>query len=239
MFDHQHAAGYIYGNNTRPPTHRTSITQGETSDPDSEPKGSQYLNPNCILLTYFNGDISTVVDEHFSRALSQPSSFTLEKNGDSSQQSLRKTDSALMCHRKLPPSFWNSSYQPPKLSPGPTYCAQSSSDYTRDAYLASSWYPFSNNWPYHFPSQAYSGPSELSRTFPYSSFDSTSKLNPSYSSLMLRGGFGDHSRNSKYDVPKLSDSLPGSSGYYALQRLGTDISTNFEPSTSENLNVAI
>jgi hypothetical protein len=54
---------------------------------DSEierPKSSQYITPTCVLLNYYNGDISTVVDEHFSRALSQPSSFTLDKcnNGD-------------------------------------------------------------------------------------------------------------------------------------------------------------
>jgi len=54
---------------------------------DSEierPKSSQYITPTCVLLNYYNGDISTVVDEHFSRALSQPSSFTVDKcnNGD-------------------------------------------------------------------------------------------------------------------------------------------------------------
>jgi hypothetical protein len=42
----------------------------------SEPKGTQYLNPNCVLLTYFSGDTATVVDDHFTRALSQPSSYS-------------------------------------------------------------------------------------------------------------------------------------------------------------------
>ena len=58
-------------------------------DPESQPKSSQYLNPNCVLLSYFSGDTSTVVDEHFSRALSQPSSFNLDRNFSSSSFSLK------------------------------------------------------------------------------------------------------------------------------------------------------
>lgn len=34
------------------------------------PPGAEYLSSRCVLFTYFQGDISTVVDEHFSRALS-------------------------------------------------------------------------------------------------------------------------------------------------------------------------
>ena len=53
---------------------------GNDVDSDTQPKVSQYINPNCVLLSYFSGDTSTVVDEHFSRALSQPSSFNLDKS---------------------------------------------------------------------------------------------------------------------------------------------------------------
>jgi hypothetical protein len=63
-----------------------SLPETSSYDPDSEPRGSQYLNPNCLLLTYFNGDTSTVVDEHFSRALSQPSSFSSDRNGVQNSQ---------------------------------------------------------------------------------------------------------------------------------------------------------
>lgn len=48
---------------------------------DSQPRGTQYLTSNCVLFTYFSGDPATVVDEHFSRALSQPSSYSLDKPG--------------------------------------------------------------------------------------------------------------------------------------------------------------
>lgn len=35
-----------------------------------EPPEAEYLTSRCVLFTYYQGDISSVVDEHFSRALS-------------------------------------------------------------------------------------------------------------------------------------------------------------------------
>ena len=52
-----------------------------SKDTDSHPKATHYVSANCVLLTYFNGDAATNVDEHFSRALSQPSSFNAENQG--------------------------------------------------------------------------------------------------------------------------------------------------------------
>lgn len=40
-----------------------------------QPAETEYLGSRCVLFTYFHGDISDVVDEHFSRALSQSSTF--------------------------------------------------------------------------------------------------------------------------------------------------------------------
>ncbi|XP_076018101.1 transcription cofactor vestigial-like protein 3 [Genypterus blacodes] len=55
---------------------------GPTSDSNlkdsSQPAETEYLSSRCVLFTYFQGDIGDVVDEHFSRALSQPSSFNTE-----------------------------------------------------------------------------------------------------------------------------------------------------------------
>ncbi|XP_045560854.1 transcription cofactor vestigial-like protein 3 [Salmo salar] len=45
---------------------------------DSQPAEAEYLSSRCVLFTYFHGDIGDVVDEHFSRALSQTSAFTGE-----------------------------------------------------------------------------------------------------------------------------------------------------------------
>lgn len=53
-----------------------------TSDSDlkdgTQPAEAEYLSSRCVLFTYFQGDIGDVVDEHFSRALSQSSTFSSE-----------------------------------------------------------------------------------------------------------------------------------------------------------------
>ena len=55
---------------------------GLKEDEKSEqPKDTQYLSANCVLMTYYNGDISSVVDEHFTRSLSQQSSYSPESQG--------------------------------------------------------------------------------------------------------------------------------------------------------------
>lgn len=60
---------------------------GRRSTPDSEQKDSaqptetEYLGSRCVLFTYFQGEIGDVVDEHFSRALNQSSTFS----GDTKQ----------------------------------------------------------------------------------------------------------------------------------------------------------
>uniref|UniRef100_A0A8C6SCB2 Vestigial-like family member 3 n=1 Tax=Neogobius melanostomus TaxID=47308 RepID=A0A8C6SCB2_9GOBI len=44
----------------------------------SQPAEAEYLSARCVLFTYFRGEIGDVVDEHFSRALSQARSFNSE-----------------------------------------------------------------------------------------------------------------------------------------------------------------
>lgn len=60
----------------------TRSASGSTSDSThkdgSQPAEAEYLSSRCVLFTYFQGDIGDVVDEHFSRALSQPSTFSSE-----------------------------------------------------------------------------------------------------------------------------------------------------------------
>ncbi|XP_076026653.1 transcription cofactor vestigial-like protein 2a [Genypterus blacodes] len=72
------------------------------------PPGAEYLSSRCVLFTYFQGDISAVVDEHFSRALSQPAA---PYHSSTSHKAVRD-GSFPMSQRSFPPSFWNSSYQP-------------------------------------------------------------------------------------------------------------------------------
>lgn len=53
-----------------------SIKEEDASPEKEQPPEAEYINSRCVLFTYFQGDISAVVDEHFSRALSQPSSYS-------------------------------------------------------------------------------------------------------------------------------------------------------------------
>jgi len=46
-----------------------------------QPTSTQYISDRCVLLTYFTGDIDSNVDQHFARALSQPSSFGPDYHG--------------------------------------------------------------------------------------------------------------------------------------------------------------
>ncbi|MBN3290403.1 VGLL2 protein, partial [Polypterus senegalus] len=70
---------------------------------------AKYLNSRCVLLTYYHGDISSVVDEHFSRALSNYTEEDKKKcdteHGADSSSSRSK--------RCFPPSFWDSTYNSP------------------------------------------------------------------------------------------------------------------------------
>ncbi|XP_059797338.1 transcription cofactor vestigial-like protein 2 isoform X7 [Balaenoptera ricei] len=65
------------------------------------------------------GDISSVVDEHFSRALSQPSSYSPSCTSSKAPRSSGpwRDGSFPMSQRSFPASFWNSAYQTPVPAP--------------------------------------------------------------------------------------------------------------------------
>lgn len=54
---------------------RRSTSDSEQKD-STQPTETEYLGSRCVLFTYFQGEIGDVVDEHFSRALSQSSTFS-------------------------------------------------------------------------------------------------------------------------------------------------------------------
>ncbi|MCI4389679.1 hypothetical protein PGIGA_G00101250 [Pangasianodon gigas] len=97
-------------------SHPAPTIKEEDCAPEKEqPPEAEYISSRCVLFTYFQGDISSVVDEHFSRALSQTSSYS--PASASSNKSARgaaswKDGSFPMSQRSFPPSFWNSAYQP-------------------------------------------------------------------------------------------------------------------------------
>lgn len=55
-----------------------TLPSKQEEDEKDQPAEMEYLNSRCVLFTYFQGDIGSVVDEHFSRALSQASSFNAD-----------------------------------------------------------------------------------------------------------------------------------------------------------------
>ncbi|XP_019375593.1 PREDICTED: transcription cofactor vestigial-like protein 2 isoform X2 [Gavialis gangeticus] len=88
-----------------------SIKEEDTSPEKERHPEAEYINSRCVLFTYFQGDISAVVDEHFSRALSQPSSYSPSSTKASRSSSSWRDGSFPMSQRSFPPSFWNSAYQ--------------------------------------------------------------------------------------------------------------------------------
>ncbi|XP_062466039.1 transcription cofactor vestigial-like protein 3 isoform X5 [Pezoporus occidentalis] len=94
-----------------------TLPSKQEEDEKEQPAEMEYLNSRCVLFTYFQGDIGSVVDEHFSRALSQASSFSPETALTKSKAGLsplwRESSTISSQRSSFPTSFWTSSYQPP------------------------------------------------------------------------------------------------------------------------------
>ncbi|XP_014746555.1 PREDICTED: transcription cofactor vestigial-like protein 3 [Sturnus vulgaris] len=98
-----------------------TLPSKQEEDEKDQPAEMEYLNSRCVLFTYFQGDIGSVVDEHFSRALSQASSFSSETALSKSKAGLNplwRESSTISSQRSgFPTSFWTSSYQHPPPPP--------------------------------------------------------------------------------------------------------------------------
>ncbi|KAL0165005.1 hypothetical protein M9458_040758, partial [Cirrhinus mrigala] len=66
------------------------IKEEDCAREKDHPPEAEYISSRCVLFTYFQGDISSVVDEHFSRALSQSSSYA---PGSTNSKTARGTSS--------------------------------------------------------------------------------------------------------------------------------------------------
>ncbi|XP_030643159.1 transcription cofactor vestigial-like protein 3 [Chanos chanos] len=85
----------------------------EVRGKEVQPAEAEYLSSRCVLFTYFQGDIEDVVDEHFSRALSQPSAFTNETKSNRLSSSTPWKDGSSLSDGQcasLSSTFWGSSY---------------------------------------------------------------------------------------------------------------------------------
>ncbi|XP_078094386.1 transcription cofactor vestigial-like protein 2 isoform X2 [Mustelus asterias] len=94
----------------------SSTSSKEAAMGEKERPEAEYINSKCVLFTYFNGDISSVVDEHFTRALSnyKPESRSCKPRKPSSGLS----EGSSLTQRNFPASFWDCNYQAP-APPGP------------------------------------------------------------------------------------------------------------------------
>ncbi|XP_025067935.1 transcription cofactor vestigial-like protein 3 isoform X5 [Alligator sinensis] len=99
-----------------------TLPSKQEEDEKDQPAEMEYLNSRCVLFTYFQGDIGSVVDEHFSRALSQASSFNPETALSKSKAGLsplwRESSTISSQRSSFPTSFWTGSYQPPPCLSG-------------------------------------------------------------------------------------------------------------------------
>ncbi|XP_025099442.1 transcription cofactor vestigial-like protein 2 [Pomacea canaliculata] len=189
---------------------------------EGQPRATQYLASNCVLFTYFSGDPASVVDEHFSRALSQPSSYSLDKPGV--QKTCTRPDTLLMCQRKLPASFWNSAYQPPPSATS----SHGGFPLGAEAYFSPSLYGLHKSWPYTYSSQPHTYAHQSAHAFSYSGMDATRGLTSHYGSLVMPGaGLASRAdgRSSQYELAKGGDafSSAAAAGYYAMSRFGSDL----------------
>ncbi|XP_063299272.1 transcription cofactor vestigial-like protein 3 [Pelobates fuscus] len=83
-----------------------TLSTKQEEDEKDQPAEMEYLNSRCVLFTYFQGDIGTVVDEHFSRALSQISTFSPNIAASKSKIGTTRESSSISCQRtSFPPSL--------------------------------------------------------------------------------------------------------------------------------------
>ncbi|KAI5102731.1 vestigial-like family member 2b [Silurus meridionalis] len=163
---------------------------------------AEYLSSRCVLFTYYQGDISSVVDEHFSRALS--TCTAMESKRRANQPSTEPTSPN--SRRNFPPSFWDSNYLSPPSRPhcDPTGTPAYSVDPYAQALHAGLPHPHphahpSDSWGYT-QSQVYGPPRSLHELY------SAPGLEAHYNPLLMPAVRPPHlppSLPGHYDVAKL------------------------------------
>ncbi|XP_050028140.1 uncharacterized protein vg isoform X1 [Dermacentor andersoni] len=71
------------------------------------PGDAHYVSANCVVFTYYSGDISSVVDEHFSRALSESGAYDGTAGSSCKSGASQLKDAPPMSQRNFPASFWD------------------------------------------------------------------------------------------------------------------------------------
>ncbi|XP_043928017.1 transcription cofactor vestigial-like protein 3 [Protopterus annectens] len=155
----------------------TSLQRKEEHEEKEEPAETAYISSRCVLITYFQGEIGAVVDEHFSRALSQGSNHNLESGLRSKPGSNTLwRDGAVFSSQRtnFPSTFWSTTYQTP-----PPSCLSGVHPQFSTAPHGHFHSSDSHSWPAHSLHQTVPPPSpSVSESWAYSL---TSHASPSYS----------------------------------------------------------
>ncbi|XP_013409476.1 transcription cofactor vestigial-like protein 2 isoform X1 [Lingula anatina] len=165
------------------------VGKEEESDEDLHPKASQYLSAKCAVYTFFTGDPSSNVDDHFSKSLSLYNQ-RINQVGGGDGKAVNWKEVSTMGQRNLPPSFWNSAYQPPVLPHplGGSGAAAYPDPYSIPGSSFHGMAGLQDPWHYSFSSQTHTYPHRPSmHDFTYSSMTpGPSRLTPHYSSLLMQ-----------------------------------------------------
>ncbi|XP_054618673.1 transcription cofactor vestigial-like protein 2a isoform X2 [Dunckerocampus dactyliophorus] len=216
------------------------------------PPGAEYLSARCVLFTYFQGDISTVVDEHFSRALSQTSSSYSPSSGHKAP----KDGSFPMSQRSFPPSFWHSSYQSSVSSslasalsaphselafPGDSYSSSPLHGHLHHQPSPDAWYPSHHHHHHHHSYSLGGAIGTQGSAYPRPAMHEMygTAFDPRYSSLLVPSVRPHHrlasggtsvpgSSSSPCDLGSKGESWTGSAWSGSLSGSGQEIGLNME-----------
>lgn len=187
-------------------TPSSSRAEGGSKEKQESPE-AEYLSSRCVLFTYYQGDISSVVDEHFSRALST----YMDGEGKRRAPEQQATDApSPSSRRSFPPSFWDSNYTSAQPRP---HCDTGAHSYSMDPYASglhpglhphahphahTHSHPHPESWGYP-QAQPYGPPRPLHELY------SPSALEPHYGPLLMPTVRPPHlsAMPSPYEVSKL------------------------------------
>ncbi|XP_067239287.1 transcription cofactor vestigial-like protein 2a isoform X1 [Chanodichthys erythropterus] len=224
------------------------IKEEDCAREKDHPPEAEYISSRCVLFTYFQGDISSVVDEHFSRALSQSNSYA---PGSTNSKTTRGTSSWRegsfpMSQRSFPPSFWNSAYQPSVSASLSSALGSSHTDlpFSADPYSTASlhshlhqatpepWHPSHHHHPYSLSGAIGTQGSAYPRPSMHDMYGT--HFDPRYSSLLVPSVRPHRLPPSTVPAPgaspcDISKSEPGSSAWTgAFTAASSDMSLNMD-----------
>ncbi|KAA0711203.1 Transcription cofactor vestigial-like protein 2 [Triplophysa tibetana] len=208
------------------PSPYPSAGQVEEVTKDKQVREAEYLSSRCVLFTYYQGDISSVVDEHFSRALST----YMEAEGKKRHSDSSTEASSSSSRRSFPPSFWDSNYPSPLSR---HHCDPTGTPtYAMDPYAQAlhPGLPHSHAHPHPSESWSYSQSQPYGPPRPFHELYSPPGLDPHYGPLLMPAVRPPHlpTLPGHYDVGKL-EPTPSWPGLLPPGEVAQSLARNMEP----------